>query len=197
MRRNPRPQWRSLNPARREAGAVMAITLIFLLILSMLGLSGIRSAQLQERMAGNQRDRNLALQAAEAALRDAERFLRDEADTDLGFDDDPSAEDAGEHPGLFAQALRPSDDHPAREAGSALFWEALDWSVHAREYPEDIPHTASRPGYAIEYLGQVALDGSQRAGQPMSTRSAYRITARGIGPSGVSMVYLQSSYVQP
>jgi type IV pilus assembly protein PilX len=181
----------------RQSGAVMAVTLIFLLILSMLGLSGMRGAQLQERMTGNQRDRNLALQAAEAALRDAERFLRDEADGDLGFDDDPAAEAAGDNPGLFAQALQPSDDYPEREAGRALFWETLDWGLHAQEYPEDIPHTAERPGYAIEYLGQVALDGSQRAGQPVSTRSAYRITARGVGPSGVSMVYLQSSYVQP
>ncbi len=50
-------------------------SVMFILVLTMLGLAAMQSSTLQERMAGNQRDRSIALQAAELALRDAERDL--------------------------------------------------------------------------------------------------------------------------
>jgi len=49
---------------------------IFLFILTILGIAALRVATLEERMAGNTRDRSLAFQAAEAALRDAEFDIR-------------------------------------------------------------------------------------------------------------------------
>lgn len=52
-----------------QRGAVLVVGLIILLILSLLGVQAMRSNVLQERMAGNMRERNLAFQAAEAALR--------------------------------------------------------------------------------------------------------------------------------
>lgn len=60
---------------RRQNGFVLITALIFLVILAVLGLSSMQASTLQERMAGNLRDRNIALQAAELALRDAERDL--------------------------------------------------------------------------------------------------------------------------
>lgn len=59
----------------RQRGFVLVTALIFMLVLFMLGLSSMQGSTLEERMAGNQRDRNIALQAAEMALRDAERDL--------------------------------------------------------------------------------------------------------------------------
>ena len=50
----------------------MVIGLIFLLVLTLLGVAALGGNSLEERMAGNTRDVNLALQAAEAALRDGE-----------------------------------------------------------------------------------------------------------------------------
>ena len=41
-----------------------------------LGLSAMTATTLEEKMAGNSRDYNMALQAAEAALRDAEADLK-------------------------------------------------------------------------------------------------------------------------
>jgi len=55
-----------------ERGAVLIVALIMLLLLTMIGVAGIRETQLQEKMAGGAQDRELALQAAEAALRAAE-----------------------------------------------------------------------------------------------------------------------------
>ena len=54
---------------RRQTGSALVVSLILLLVLTMLGVQGMRSNVMQERMAGNMRERNLAFQAAEAALR--------------------------------------------------------------------------------------------------------------------------------
>ena len=54
---------------RSEHGATLVVGLVILLLLTLLGVQAMRSNTLQERMAGNTRDRNLAFQAAETALR--------------------------------------------------------------------------------------------------------------------------------
>jgi type IV pilus assembly protein PilX len=63
--------------ARSQSGASLLVSLIFLLIMAMLGVAVANVTTLQERMAGHTRDRDLALQAAEVALRDAEDRLTD------------------------------------------------------------------------------------------------------------------------
>jgi type IV pilus assembly protein PilX len=65
-----------------ECGAVLLVSLVMLLLLTLIGLAGMRMVQLEERMAGNLRDRQMAFQAAEAALRAGEtaaleRYRRD------------------------------------------------------------------------------------------------------------------------
>jgi type IV pilus assembly protein PilX len=60
---------------QRQRGAVLAVSLILLLIMTMLAISGGQAVRLQERMASNLRDVDLALQGAEAGLRDAEREI--------------------------------------------------------------------------------------------------------------------------
>src|SRR5690554_6556033 len=60
---------------RRQSGTALIVALIFLLVMTLIGSTAMRSATLQERMAGNARDWNLAFQSAEAALREAEQFL--------------------------------------------------------------------------------------------------------------------------
>ncbi|WP_345890269.1 PilX N-terminal domain-containing pilus assembly protein [Pseudomonas sp. PDNC002] len=55
-----------------QGGAVLLVSLVMLLLLTIVGLAGLRMAQLEERMAGNLRDRQVAFQGAEAALRAGE-----------------------------------------------------------------------------------------------------------------------------
>lgn len=61
----------------KQAGAALITSLIFLSVLTILGMSTLGTALLESRMAGNARDRNMAFQAAEIGLRDAERYIRD------------------------------------------------------------------------------------------------------------------------
>ena len=58
-----------------QRGSVLIVSLILLLVMTLLGLSAMQSSLMEETMAGNVRDRNMAFQAAEAALRDADAWL--------------------------------------------------------------------------------------------------------------------------
>lgn len=65
-----------LRNLRGQTGAALITSLIFLTVLTILGMSTLGTALLESRMAGNARDRNLAFQAAEIGLRDAEGYIR-------------------------------------------------------------------------------------------------------------------------
>jgi type IV pilus assembly protein PilX len=64
---------------KKQQGASLLIALIFLVIMAMLSVTLANVSNLEEQMAGNTRDRDLALQAAEAALRDAQVRLANPA----------------------------------------------------------------------------------------------------------------------
>ena len=59
----------------RERGAVLIVALLFLVMLTLLGVTAMTGTTMEERMAGNARDASVAFQAAESALRDARRDL--------------------------------------------------------------------------------------------------------------------------
>ncbi|KRT55382.1 pilus assembly PilX family protein [endosymbiont of Ridgeia piscesae] len=64
-----------IKPHRQQRGAVLVLALMLLVIMTVLGISGIGNSVLEQRMAGNFHQSNTALQAAEVALRVAERWL--------------------------------------------------------------------------------------------------------------------------
>jgi type IV pilus assembly protein PilX len=57
----------------RERGSILFVGLILLFILSLIGITSMRTTTQQERMSGNLRDRTVAFQAAESALAAAEK----------------------------------------------------------------------------------------------------------------------------
>ena len=73
-----------------QSGSVLIISLIVMLVLTILGVSGMKSAVLEEKMAGNVRDKQLAFQAAEATLREAEKYIDDNIVSLTNFDTDGS-----------------------------------------------------------------------------------------------------------
>jgi type IV pilus assembly protein PilX len=54
--------------ARRQRGATLIITLVMLVLVTLVGVASIRTSTMDERMAGNSRDREKALQAAESVV---------------------------------------------------------------------------------------------------------------------------------
>lgn len=62
--------------AVRQQGAVLFVSLLLLLVMTLITVAAMQTTTLEESMAANLKDRNLAFQAAESALRDAEQALR-------------------------------------------------------------------------------------------------------------------------
>lgn len=62
---------------KNQTGAALIISMIILVLMTLLGLSSIRTSSLEEKMTANLRDQELAFQAAEIALRDAEKGFPD------------------------------------------------------------------------------------------------------------------------
>lgn len=74
----------------RQSGVVMVVTLLLLLVLSIMGLSAVSNATMEERMSGNFLHQALAHQAAESAI-SAIVLAADPAREAYSTDDDPLA----------------------------------------------------------------------------------------------------------
>lgn len=158
----------------RQQGFALFACLVILLVLTVLATSGMQTSLLQERMAGHLRDRDLAFQAAEAALRQGEDFL--EQATLPAFD--------GTN-GLYQPA----------DPGDTPVWQAIDWSGDARAYSGTLAGVAEAPRYIIEELPTtLATSGSIAADQPSLGAGMFRITARGVGGSTDTVIVLQTTF---
>ena len=62
--------------AHHQRGMALLVSLVFLLLLTLIGISSMQNATLQEKMAGSVALRNQSFQAAEAALRIGESAVQ-------------------------------------------------------------------------------------------------------------------------
>lgn len=164
--------------AAGQRGAVLVVSLLVLLLLTLLTLTAIQASTVQERLAGNARSLDLALQAAEAALREAEGRLES---TVL-----PAADGSA---GWYHYDLAPAPDwsDPASWTSSSRLGYPLDaddgWSV------------AAAPEFALEELPPLPdPGGSLEAGGALPDDVVYRVSARGYGATGNTFVILQTTY---
>lgn len=99
----------------RQRGAVLYIALIFLILLSLLGIVGMQVASMQERMASNYRAVNIAFQRSEGLARDVE--LQVNADNRFvprpgERDEERRCDDPGPVRGSSWASARSMDDDP-------------------------------------------------------------------------------------
>ena len=64
-----------LSAAHSQKGISLIVSLLILVMVTLLALSVVNTSVFEERMAGNTRDRALAFESAEYALREAQNFL--------------------------------------------------------------------------------------------------------------------------
>lgn len=168
---------------RTQRGSALVLGLMFLVVLLMLTVGIMMSNSLETRMAGNSSDYNMAFQAAESALRDAEvDVLRN-----LGA---ASAFDTSCTSGLCLPAV-----------SGAPVWKTITWSSAAvtRNFGA---FTAApplvgvgRPKYIVERMAQLPppFGESMSLRGPQSTGGVgHRITARASGTSPDTVVQLQA-----
>ncbi|UHQ54550.1 pilus assembly PilX family protein [Microbulbifer sp. YPW16] len=172
------PRARKLSSQR---GAVLIVGLVMLLLMTVVAMAAMRGSEMQELMAGNMRDRNLAFQAAEAGLREAEEVLN--------------------------QAVLPSFDggvagyyveiDGSRNTG---YWNTHDWDVDAVETDLELDRVAAPPRYVIEEITATAATGTD--GGAIDFQSTlnqeeivyYRVTSRGVGGTANAVVIIQSTF---
>ena len=184
----------TLTPQRKELqadmqkGAALIISLILLLIMTILGLAGIRGITQQERMANHSLDRSLAFQATEAALREVEQLV--ETNTiNVTTLLTAAALDATSKCNLTA-ALRIC---AAPAAADEARWLATSFGSWKSLAAVGVGALAVTPQYFVEFLGS---DFECRPGDTSRLDcKRYRITARSHdGDSARSSVMLQSIY---
>lgn len=194
-----KPTHRPLSPRRKSSGFSLPFILLLIVVLGFMALAGMSSGIVQERMAGNQRDQNVALQAAEAALRDAEADIEANLSVASAF----TTACAG---GL---CVAPSMTVAAPQ--SAPLWQSIDWSTQARAYGSATgapalvgpgnTALASQPRYFVEVLPSLPPGAGNSVCQGCTTTGperarAYRITVRASGVRDSTVVMLQSVYVK-
>lgn len=172
---------------RREQGSALTMSLVFLLLLTIIGISAMNFSTLEERMAGNFKDQNLAFQAAESALKDAETDTFNNISNATAFTSSCTG-------GLCLPT----------NTGSYI-WDTVDWSSSSTTSRQYGAYTGSaaigaslaeQPRYIVEDIpnpttppaGESATDAWKKGA--MGTEY-YRITARGVGSTSQSQAMLQ------
>ncbi len=153
----------------KQRGASLLIALIFLVIMAMLSVTLANVSRLEENMAGNTRERDLALQAAEASLRDAEVRLAVPAFRATAF------------PAFNANVIN-----------TAQYWEncftagvvpcAVTYQPTTNLPTAGAGRIAEQPRFIIERKPNVGLT------------QVFRVTARAVGGSTDTVVVLQAEF---
>ena len=199
-----------LRARKNEGGFVLATALFFLVALTILGVSALGVNSLEEKMLGYSRDKQVAFQAADAALRDAERYLFSGAisgATNFVADCTTGA-------GLYQVRTSGMPIWAELESGSSCkddAWIGKASAINAEngksykygtlsgvgEFKLDSSRAvASQPRFIIEVLPISATgSGSRRVGFGSASQMyVYRVTAVGFGQRVTSRVLLQAVY---
>lgn len=160
---------------KHQSGSVLLVALGFTLVISIMVVSAVQRAGLQQKMTANLKDKELSFQAAESALKQGEAFLATSSEVALfgKFDD--------------TQGLYTFDKQ--REFTTKESWQSLS----TRE--ADRPHqVASKPVYIVEELPEIPEMGdSLEIPRPVSS-PYYRITAQSNGGTEQANTVLQVMY---
>ena len=187
------PRAPSRAPHTTQRGMSLFPAMIFLLVLAIIGVSVLNNTLVQEKMAGNVKDSNVAFQAAESGLRDAEADVVKNITSGTVF----SASCAN---GLCT----PPSTWPTPL--SIDISKAIDWSNTGirRSYGSQtgaasLPDVAAQPLYVIEKLSSLPVGPGGSVGiganPPASGGAGYRLTVLATGTRAETRVVLQSTFL--
>ena len=168
-----------LHAPARQSGAVLITGMIFLVVLTIFVLAMVRGGSLEERLARNARDQQVALESAEAVLRNAEETMF------TGAPIDPYVPTAFTPACTNGMCFKPVD---------AALWEKIDWTSTAltrtfADSASNLDNIDTQPRYILEIVTPPAQVTSSAPCSP----GIARITARGQGNNG-AVAYVQSTF---
>ena len=194
-----------------QSGMVLLMALVMLLLVTLLGVTSVRMLTVEERMAANSFDRNLAFQAAETALREGEALAASNiapptTDMDCGdLNNDACADGLCSRP-LDACNEKRWDDNPTYNGQPIERLRTVvngvgGWRNAASTAGSPLTQSLGAPQFFVEHLGSGYVCDPEEV-PPNPSCNGYRITARSHDPAlaaaeGRAAVILQSIYIAP
>lgn len=184
-----------------QRGAALLVSLILLVVITLVGLAAIGTTILQNRMAANQYDRQIAFQATEGALSVADAAITGNPSITFTTPAPAGIEDCSTPAGTttpthVCQADPFSDPNLATGGGT------ISNVTTAQFNPGSL--AAAQPQYVIQYLGcfagpqqKIRNPNPAAPPNPPDTYYFYRITARSGDPTTIvnrAVVTLQSMF---
>jgi type IV pilus assembly protein PilX len=169
-----------------QRGAVLVVSLLLLLVMTVLALSMSQTTRVDERMAGNSRDYELAFQGSESALRAAEANLMLNSEPHMC---DAPSNDRVACPALMQGAVATANVD-LRDA-DVTWWK--DKSQIFGTTGQDMAGLYGDPNLVIEEAGKVTFGGLDIGGSGVpEVRTFYKITAHSFGKGSTTRVVNES-----
>ena len=163
---------------KSQSGIILMISLILLLLLTLISITGLQTSLLEEKMRSNYYSRSVALQASESALREAEAYISSD---DVVFN--PLKLSLGPFQGGdCVSGLCPLMTTP--------LWSMVgfDWLNKGRVFSGQLKNVVQAPRYVIELMSIV------QSSDPSRVYAVFRITTMAWGIDINTIVQLQSYF---
>jgi len=163
---------------KNQRGVVLILALTILMVLTLVGVSAMKTSSLQERMSGNSRDYQVAFEAAEIALRAGEDYIKTISTTA----DFSSAGANGKY--------------VARIVTSPGAWELESNWTSGNTESVTLANVSQTPEFMVEILDSTygQIDSLTPGGAATGVVSLFRVTARGYGKNPNTRVMLQADF---
>jgi type IV pilus assembly protein PilX len=169
--------------SNKQQGAVLVSVMIYMLVLSMLGISSMHGTAMEERMASNEWEHFRAFQAAESVIQDAE----------VWFLLQPNL--------IEASADGSTGVWPTGTVADAVLNSRFDWSTNGISYDDKFGKSTglfddliASPKYIIEEAGFEPADNDPDTLAKRTGVFYYRLSALGYGRSAGSRSILQVTF---
>ncbi len=185
------PSREGLSPPRQR-GVALVMALVFLLLLTLIGVAALNTTSLEEKMAGNVKDRNLAFQAAESGLILAENWIYAQIGKPV-FPNNSS--------GLYVPSITTTPNWDPDLTTKIDPWRGNNVVTYPNTPGASGSGTLGKintqPKYMIEDMGEIPESGGslvQTSSYKSKGPTVVRITARGTGGTDDAVVMVQSTY---
>ena len=163
-----------------QSGMVIIVGLIFLMILTLIGISAMNSTALSEKLTQNLRDSTAAFGAAEASMSDGEAWLQAQVAA-------PTA--------VTTCTSSPCNVWASNTLGTIYTQPTSWWLARAKTFSSTLYGVVAQPQYIIEFHSFVPYELSPDSFGKGQGYYYYRVNARGTGATSNAQVNLQSIYV--
>lgn len=191
---------------RQQGGYVLLLGMILILVMTVFGVFAMKGSIMQERMAGNNRDYNVAFEASEMGLRWGEAWLQSRTPAERPFPCQTLMTSVNENCTDPRQILDTNllghdleDRNPWKEYNDGGgYWDKLnarpygiDPATNTAVSPkQEIPGVKEQPLILME---QAFVDRDDLAGKPQQGRIFYRVHAAATGARASTIVVGGSS----